>query len=724
MARKNRNKEIQEQQILGQETKKKSPKLSALPPVPEDMPLAMPVQNLREKPTYAKLPKYFRVYLARFIAFGGALAVGTIGTWQLNAAMGSGKNTLLQWVLLFLFSLTFYWVSFSATAALAGIVPKIRRRKLSAEEAAKKTEKIAIVMPVYGEDAAMTGANLLSIAESVAQTPIASRCEIFILSDTQNADIWLQETNAFQILRKKSPLPVYYRRRSENFARKAGNVADFVRRFGGRYEYMLVLDADSLMTGETIAEMIYRMDAEARLGLLQSCPQLIGGRSLLARTIQFASSLYGGVVARGIDAWQGTEGNYWGHNALIRTRAFAESCGLPELKGRRPIGGHILSHDFVEAALLRRRGWIVRMDSDLDGSYEGLPPSLEDLSGRERRWAQGNLQHLGVLRTRGFTWTNRMHFAIGIAGYLMSPIWLLMLSVGIIITAQALFTQPEYFPLAHQLFPNWPTFDARKMLGLFFSALSLLLIPKFIGLLAAMILPSRRRKFGGIFALIKGFFAELFISTLYAPMMMLLQTNHIIDIILGRDSGWATQSRSADVMPWKIALARTKSYIIAGIIPLAVLAKFAPEQLLWLSPIILGLLLSPLLTRHSGNNRLGKFLARKKFLLIPSEISPNKIILNAYKNLAEFAEIADVELLKASANQEIIKRHAASIDKKEKLPNNQEIKMNTITARAKLENCQSCQELGEFLNKQEKIIIAANLDLLEKIAEKCPAATQ
>src|SRR5690606_2122972 len=223
------------------------------------------------------------------------------------------------------------------------------------------------------------------------------------------------------------------------------------------------------------------MSADPQLGLLQTVPLLVGRRSLLARLQQFAGRMYGPVIARGVAVWSGDDGNYWGHNAIIRIAAFAESCGLPELPGRRPFGGHILSHDFVEAALLRRRGWKVRMLPKVMGSYEESPPSLIDLAVRDRRWAQGNLQHAKVVGAAGLTMPSRMHLAFGIMSYVASPLWLVMLLLSFALSVQAGLHNPEYFPLEIQLFPNWPRFDAQRMLELFIFCMGVLLLPKALG---------------------------------------------------------------------------------------------------------------------------------------------------------------------------------------------------------------------------------------------------
>ena len=180
------------------------------------------------------------------------------------------------------------------------------------------------------------------------------------------------------------------------------------------------------------------------------------------------------------------DSNYWGHNAIIRTRAFAECAGLPALSGPRPIGGHILSHDFVEAALMRRGGWAIHMAPALGGSYEESPPSLTEYAARDRRWCQGNLQHMGVLPARGLHWASRLHLLTGIGAYVAAPLWLLFLFVGILISLQAQFIRPEYFPKTFTLYPQWPAQDPVRAAYVFAGTMALLLAPKLIGYLAML----------------------------------------------------------------------------------------------------------------------------------------------------------------------------------------------------------------------------------------------
>ncbi|MBN8900272.1 MAG: glucans biosynthesis glucosyltransferase MdoH, partial [Rhodospirillales bacterium] len=342
---------------------------------------------------------------------------------------------------------------------------------------------------------------------------------------------------------------LYYRRRAKNTARKAGNIADWVMRFGGAYPQFLILDADSVMAGDTLLQLVATMEAHPDVGLVQTLPIIAGGTTLFARMQQFAGRVYGPLIAHGIAWWHGAEGNYWGHNALIRTQAFAENGGLPELRGRKPFGGHIMSHDFVEAALIRRGGWAVHMLPALRGSYEESPPSLTDLAVRDRRWCQGNLQHAAVLPARGLHWVSRLHLLTGIGSYITAPLWLMFLLCGILISLQARFITPDYFPAGKALFPQWPVIDPVRAMWVFIGTMALLLIPKLLGTCAVLLRGPDRRGCGGTIRLLLSVILETIVAGLLAPVVMLTQSIDVVAILLGRDSGWNAQRRDDGSIP-------------------------------------------------------------------------------------------------------------------------------------------------------------------------------
>ncbi|WP_225972847.1 glucans biosynthesis glucosyltransferase MdoH [Paracoccus jeotgali] len=592
-----------------------------LPATPRESPLPMPVQDFTAPPPpgpgfRAPAPE---VMLARLLAFGGALAISALGAWQMWSAFGTQIQPM-QYVLLALFTVTFAWIGFSFSSMVAGLLARQPETPRDDGQA-----RLVVVMPIYHEDPADSMAILAALADEIAAEGMADRTEIFVLSDSRDPDLLAAEALTLSRLRARSPVPVWYRRRLDHTGRKAGNIAEFIRRWGGRYDHMLVLDADSVVSGNVVRQLSARLWADPALALIQTVPMLVQGQTIFARVVQFAGRIYGPAIARGVAAWSGDNGNFWGHNALIRITAFAECCGLPELTGRPPWGGTVMSHDFVEAALLRRAGWKVRLDWDLRGSYEGCPPTLLDMAIRERRWAQGNLQHLRVIGARGFTAISRVHFAIGILGFLMSPIWMALILVGLILTANVILSSPVYFPATYQLFPDWPTFDARRMVWLLAASAALLLLPKAISIWRAWRRPLARDA-GGRTRVTASALFEVVMSALIAPVQMLIQTRQIAEILLGRSSGWESQVRKGVMPPWGVVLRRHAIHVAAGVLVTAVLAYLSPGQLVWLSPILAGLILAPLTSRWSASAVLGRWARAAGLLLTPEERDPPRIL--------------------------------------------------------------------------------------------------
>jgi len=590
-----------------------------LPATPPLAPRDMPVQNL-DKAARVHFPwPSPGTCLARLVTFGGAIALTAYAGWQMYLIIGAGGITLLQWVLMSMFVPTFFWIAFTATGAIAGVL--FGNRKPVSSAGILPDGRTVLLMPVYNENPVNTFASLYAMASGLIDHQAQDRFEIFVISDTQNPEVWIQEVQAFERLRAalKGNFKVWYRRRHLNRAKKAGNVHDFVTRWGARYDYMIVLDADSLLDPATLMRLGCEMDADPRCGILQTLPKLFGGTTLFARLQQFAGALYGPVVARAITAWQGDDGNYWGHNAIIRIGAFASAAGLPVMPGPRPLGGDILSHDFVEAALVRRAGWTVRMLPSLGGSWEESPPTLLDTAIRDRRWAQGNVQHLGLLKTRGLRWPSRVHMLTGAMSYLVSPLWFAMIITGLVIGAQIAGKQIEYFTDELQLFPSWPVFDSERMLFLFYLTLVVLLLPKCIGYIGGIFSPGIRKGTGFI-TLTLSVIVELFFSVLYAPIFMMMQTQQIWEILQGRDSGWATQQRDARGISWRTLLLRHLVHMVTGIVMTTTLLWLATPLLYWMLPTLTGLLLVLPLSALSGSTWLGKLLRFCHLLRIAEEV--------------------------------------------------------------------------------------------------------
>jgi membrane glycosyltransferase len=583
--------------------------------MPPENPVYMRAQDLSYRPP--RRPGHWSgaaVLYARFILAAVTCGVTTYGVYQMLQVVRFASMTLLQGLMIFFFAISLGWIAFAAGSVLAGASkrrdPKPEPQQEPPPGSGAAASLTALVMPIYNEDPLRTTAALQAMAEALAHIDAHRNFEIVILSDSTNADAWIRETLSVDRLRKSllSIMPVWYRRRWQNIARKSGNLEDFVTRWGGRYDHMIVLDADSLIDAPTLQRLAQTMQGDPDLGILQTAPQLIGAATLFGRLQQFAACVYGPVIARGLSAWSGDSGNYWGHNAIIRIAAFAQNCGLPTLSGRKPFGGFVLSHDFVEAALMRRGGWKVRMATDYGGSWEESPPSLIDVAIRDRRWAQGNLQHMKIIGSAGLSFTSRLHLGVGIMSYLSSPLWLVMLGIGFALAVQSHLIRPEYFNHDFQLFPSWPRFDVELMMALLWFSMIVLLIPKTLGLIRALLSSRIRRGGGGVIGVAASFLLEVVLSALYAPVLMLIQSRHVFEVFMGRDSGWKPQRRDSGGTSWSDAWHYHKRQMFLSCIAAVIVWFLSPPLLAWLSPALLGLFLAVPLSHASGSRSLGRIL--------------------------------------------------------------------------------------------------------------------
>lgn len=680
---------------------------TSVPPLAE---LAMPEQNLRRYVRERKLGwPSLKTALARLVTFGGALALTAYATREMVAIVSVGGVSVLQWAMVALFVVTFGWIAISAAAAVSGVFfGGVRRRATAATAVEHRT---ALVMPVYNESPASSFAALQAMAESLLERE-ATGFELFVLSDSNKPDVYIQETAAFHALREKlgDRMRVWYRRRTDNVGRKVGNLHDFITRWGGRYDFMIVLDADSILSADTLVTLAREMAADPNLGLLQTVPRLAGGKTLFARLQQFAGRTYGPIVARGIASWQGDDGNYWGHNAIVRVRAFAAAAGLPALPGRKPFGGAILSHDFVEAALLRRAGWAVRMLPTLGGSWEDSPPSLLDVAARDRRWAQGNIQHLAVILSRGFTWSNRIHMGIGVMSYLASPLWFLLIVVGLATAGHIATVQFEYFTDEMSLFPRWPLFDTERMIHLFVVAMATLLTPKILGVLSVFVDRELMRTVNPI-RVVLGAAAETVLSALYAPIMMMMQVRQVSEIFWGQDSGWSTQTRKHSRTPWALLLRRHWLQTVAGIVVSIVLLYVSPPLFAWMSPALAGLVLALPLSAASGSTWLARVLRFFGMLTIPEEAEVPPVIALRDEIEARLEEQLGGLTIERLLEDELARqRHFAAVQPRPPAPRGQPDVM-FMTARAKLGDAHTAAEALAWLTPAERLAVLGDRDL-------------
>ena len=693
------------------------------PAMPPEAPLPMPVQDLArfDRAAVRRPVRPHRApILARLFVFGGALALTAYGGWQMYETVAvSGSPTVLQLVLVALFLLTVSWIALAFTSAVLGFLVLLRRPGPPPlpDRLATRT---AVLMPVYNEATARTFAGVEAMHEAVAATGLGAQFDWFVLSDSTQGDAWIAEERAFLDLRARlgPGARLYYRHRPKNHHRKAGNIADFVTRWGGAYDHMLVLDADSLLSGECVVRLAAAMEADPDAGIVQSLPLIINRNTLFARLQQFAARIYGPVIATGLGHWSGRDGNYWGHNAIIRTAAFAQACGLPDLPGRPPFGGHVLSHDFVEAALIRRAGWDVYMLPTLQGSYEESPPSLIDVAVRDRRWAQGNLQHSRIIGAAGLHFASRQHFATGIAGYLASPFWLLQLVVGIALALQTAYVKPEYFAQGLALYPVFPRFDPVRALQLFGLTMGILLAPKVLGLVLALLDAGTRRACGGAGRLLASAVLEILLSALLAPVAMVIQSGSVAGILLGRDTGWNPQRRDDGSIPWRAIVARHRWHTLLGLVAGVAAFAIATSLFLWMSPTILGLVLAIPISWASGHLGFGLALKRRGLLTTPEERDPPAIALRAGALAARNARagLDEADALRAlHADPDLAEAHARMLPQAAPRPRGR-IDPDHTRAQAKVVEAETLDEAAAWLSPRERVALLGDRALLDRLA--------
>ena len=611
--------------------------------LPGESPLEMPRHGVYERGLSMRsgqrtLFYILRTLISRLFVLAVMLGLSYYGITEIYGVLSSTNVvTYIQWLFLILFSINFLWVSFAFAQALLGFLLHLKPRLIQQPE--HQADFItAILLPIYNEDPVRIKAAIKVMRDDLLEKA-PGKFAFFILSDTNKADAWIAEEQVFLDLVNKdeSGCAVYYRRRQLNTERKAGNIGDWVQRWGGHYETMIVLDADSVMSADSMIKLSQRMAASPGVGLIQTLPTIIRANTLYGRLQQFANHCFGPIYAEGLSAWHGLSSNFWGHNAIIRTRAFAESSHLPILPGKPPFGGHILSHDFIEAALLRRAGWGVRFDTDIQTTFEESPPSLIDVMIRDRRWCQGNLQHTPFMFAQGFVLPTRLHIFSGLMSYLSAVFWLSLILVGLAIAIQATYVRPEYFANP-SLFPTWPVFDSERALNLFIVSMGIVIAPKIFGWFAALINIPRCIQFGGPILLTLSTLMEMIMSALYAPILMVHQFGVVVGIFRGKDSGWMPQSRDDGALSWGSVARAHMGHTLFGIILAAISLVLSKELFYWLLPITGGLILSIPLSWISGGANRSKWIKKLGILRVPEEKHPAPIIQDLEEQLSQVAE--------------------------------------------------------------------------------------
>ncbi len=588
------------------------------------------------------------VHAIRLVLMLLTLATTAGGVWLYMQVIAPAGVNAFEIVALLLFTVLFAWIAFSfwtATGGLFGLLLSSRQRRsrhVEPDADAPALPPTAVLMPVYNESPADVFSRLAAIIESLRATGQAAAFEFFVLSDSTNPDAWLEEEAAWAELSAHLPADapeVYYRHRPENTSRKAGNICDFLTRWGANYENMIVLDADSLMEGATMVEMARRMQADPAIGILQVPPTPVGNTSPFARWQQFCAQFYGPVFVQGLKNWVGHESNYWGHNAIIRIEAFTKHCNLPVLPGQAPLGGEILSHDFVEAALISKAGYKVVLADDLAGSYEACPPSLLDFAIRDQRWCQGNMQHVTMMLCTRLRAVSYAHLGMGAMSYVAAPLWVAFLLVTLMGHGWERWTAGE--AAAEEAIATQPA------LLTFGISMMLLLAPKLWAVLSMIGRPKLRSQFGGWLKIITSVLLETMMSVLITPVITFFHARFVVGVLLGTSVKWNSQNRDEGATPLSTALRAYAPHTLTGVVLTALIVWLFPALTGWFLLVTAGLILSAPVAVAVSHPALGHWLSRRNLLQIPQEVDPPALLENHRQFEAEFSNAlpADRETL-------------------------------------------------------------------------------
>ncbi|MGD1030276.1 MAG: glucans biosynthesis glucosyltransferase MdoH, partial [Opitutaceae bacterium] len=588
-----------------------------------------------------------RLSRRRFLFFSAIFVLTSFATWFMADLLWRDGITRVEIVLLLLFVVLFGYVAAGFCTALVGFYVINRggdssriSMTLPPEGEPPPLASTAIVIPIYNEDVSRVFEGVRVIFQSVKAAGWLEHFDFFVLSDSDQPNQWIQEEVAWAELCKQVDGfgNIFYRKRRQAINKKAGNVADFLRRWGKRYRYMVVLDADSIMTGPALVKLVAMMENNPQVGIIQTAPRLVYGETLYARLQSFANRLYSPLFLAGINYWQQHEGNYWGHNAIIRVQPFMEHCALPALPGSEPFGGRILSHDFVEAALMRRAGWGVWLAHDIEGSYEESPPTLIDAAKRDRRWCQGNLQHTWLLTARGFRPANRFHLFMGVMGYVSSPLWMLFLMLGLVEAVdQAALDRVGIFrePDTTSIFGY--RVQIPEALTLFVFTLLLLFLPKIVSVIVVSGKPEEAAKYGGKARLACSAVLESIGSALLAPINMMFNTRFVVFTLLGQGVSWVRQKREADAdgTDWREAiLTHGIQTVFAAVLGLSAYILL-PSYFWWLSPVLAGLVLAIPLSIFFSKVSVGAAARELGLFLTPEETNPPPELRQLSRNLQQ-----------------------------------------------------------------------------------------
>jgi membrane glycosyltransferase len=606
-----------------------------------------PLRRMRRRLPWTRIARRRRLMLLTLVLIPTTVASG----FMVNVLPHQGRTALEVAITIF-FGALFGWISIGFWTAVLGFLTLVRRDRFAitaldaaAPVAVAPGARTAIVMPIADEPVDRVFAGLRAIRRSLERLGAADRFHFFVLSDTRDPGAAVHEEMAWlEWCRAVGGFGrVFYRRRKVRIERKAGNVADFCRRWGRQYRYMVMLDADSVMAGETLVRLVDLMECHPDVGMIQTAPTAVNRRSLFARVQQFASRVYGPMFAAGLHYWQLGDGQYWGHNTIIRVQPFMEHCALPRLPGREPLGGEILSHDFVEAALMGRAGWTLWLAYDLGGSWEEVPSTLLEEMRRDRRWCQGNLQHLRLLFTEGLFGAHRALFLNGALSYMSALLWNAFLILSTIEAGWNALTPTEYFPHGPSLFPEWPVWRPDWALALVAVIGMLLFLPKLLSIVLIVAKRRAARAYGGVVRLTLSVLFEILLSSLLAPIRMVFHSRFVLTNLLGRTVTWRSQARGDDETGWGEAVRHHGLDTVVASVWGLTLFWLNPHYFWWVTPIIGALILAVPVSVLTSRVQTGDRARRWGLFLVPDETDPSAELRDvAERQRGVAADTADI----------------------------------------------------------------------------------
>ena len=542
--------------------------------------------------------------------------------WVMARLVGAGGWSWLQILIMVLFLAGLPWTLMGFWNAVIGfvILRLVRDAASYTNPCLRNTPgdsaisaRTAICLPIRHEDVGLVMARLETMAESLEASPWADRFFFHFLSDSSKPEIVAAEEQAFAALACRYPRAGFlnYRRRPLNSGFKAGNLREFAERCRHDFDYMIVLDADSMMSPAAVFRLVRVMQANPRLGILQTLVVGQPSGSAFTRIFQFGMRHGMRTHTVGIAWWQGPSGPYWGHNAIIRLDPFVASCGLPALHGRPPLGGPVLSHDQIEAALMRVAGYEVRVIADEFESWEENPPSLPDFIKRDLRWCQGNLQYLQLIAMPGLRPMGRFQLISAIMMYLGAPLWFLMLVAGL---GLAVFHPAK----------TVSAFPTDLAFGLYFAMLAIGFAPRFLGVLDILLRPAQWARYGGVLRLLAGSLTDALFTLLIGPLIMIAQVRFEAGLVIGQRIAWDAQKRDGQRISAREAWRGLWPQMLFGVLFAGLLAALAPGALPWAAPTLLACALAIPFTCITTSKTMSRWMVCHRLCAVPDEyeISP------------------------------------------------------------------------------------------------------